>query len=132
MDPLPPDARLFLAPERPVSREKAKGTAAETAVASYLRHAGFPHAERRAGRGTRDAGDIAGIPDVVIEVKNCQRTELAAWLDETCRETVSAHAALGAVWHKRRGKASPAHWFVTLTGAEFAGLLQAALNGGWK
>ncbi|MBT2213484.1 hypothetical protein [Actinomadura sp. NEAU-AAG7] len=111
-----------------MSRERAKGTAAETAVVHYLRGAGFPHVERRAGAGRLDAGDIAGIVGVVIEVKAHARTELAAWLDETRRETANGHADYGAVWHKRRGKGSPADWFVTLDGATFTRLLKAALN----
>lgn len=111
-----------------MSRERAKGTAAETAVVNYLRTDGFPHAERRAGAGRLDRGDITGIIGVVIEVKAHARMELAAWVDETRRETANARADYGAVWHKRRGKGNPADWFVTLDGATFARLLRNALD----
>lgn len=107
-----------------VNRSKAKGTSAETAVVRFLQAVGFIHTERRTLGGTYDRGDIAGIPGVVIEVKNCAKTELAAWVAEAERERDNDRAALGVVWHKRRGKTDPAHWFVTMSGAQFAALLR--------
>ena len=107
-----------------MSASKRKGTAAETAIVNYLRAMGFVHVERRALNGTADRGDIAGIPGVVIEAKNCARQELAAWVQEAETERDNDHASLGAVWHKRRGKGHPADWFVTMTGAQFVTLLR--------
>jgi len=107
-----------------VNRSKAKGTAAETAIARYLQTNGFPYAERRTLNGTHDRGDIAGIPSVVIEVKNCAKTELGSWIAEAERERDNDNATLGVVWHKRRGKTDPADWFVTMSGAQFAALLR--------
>ena len=107
-----------------MSRSKAKGTAAETAVVRYLRSVGFVQAERRALNGIADRGDIAGIPGVVIEVKNHARQELPAWVAEAETERDNDNADLGVVWHKRRGKGSPADWFVTMSGAQFAALLR--------
>jgi hypothetical protein len=109
-----------------VSRSKAKGTAWETAICRLLAAEGFPHAERRALKGTADRGDIAGIAGWVVEAKNCARTELAAWLDEASAEQANDGAAYAAVWHHRRGKASPADGFVTMTGATFIRLLRQA------
>lgn len=105
---------------------KRKGTAAETAVVSYLRDHGFPWAERRALAGELDRGDIAGIPSAVIEVKNGARERLAAWVDEAELERVNDHATVAAVWHKRRGTTNPGRWFVTITGAQFTALLRDA------
>jgi hypothetical protein len=107
-----------------VSRSKAKGTAAETAVVRFLQAAGFAQAERRTLNGTQDRGDIAGIPGVVIEVKNCARQELPAWVAEAELARDNDRATLGVVWHKRRGKSSPGDWFVTMSGAQFAALLR--------
>jgi hypothetical protein len=107
-----------------MSAAKQKGTAAETAVVQYLRAAGFIQAERRTLNGTKDRGDIAGIPGVVIEVKNCARQELPAWVAEAEIERDNDHASLGVVWHKRRGKGNPGDWFVTMSGAQFAALLR--------
>lgn len=111
-----------------MSAAKRKGTAAETAIVTYLRSIGFIHAERRALNGTQDRGDIAGIPAVVIEAKNCARQELAAWVGEAETERDNDGASLGVVWHKRRGKADPRDWFVTMSGEQFAHLLREYLE----
>lgn len=108
-----------------MSAEKKKGTRAETAVVDYLRKMGFTHAERRTTRGPKDAGDIAGLPGVVIEVKDCQRMELAAWIDEADQEAANDHARIGVVWHKRRGVSTANGWYVTMQGFDFVALLQA-------
>jgi hypothetical protein len=108
-----------------VSRSKAKGTAAETAVVRFLREAGFLQAERRTLSGVQDRGDIAGVPGVVIEVKNCTRDQLPAWVAEAECERDNDHATLGVVWHKRRGTTDPGSWFVTMSGEQFAALLRA-------
>lgn len=106
-----------------MSASKRKGTSAETAVVAYLRAQGFIQAERRALGGSQDRGDIAGIPGVVIEVKNCARAELAAWTDEAVAEGANDGADVSVVWHKRRGRGNPGAWFVTMTGEQFAALL---------
>lgn len=111
-----------------MSASKKKGTSAETAVVTYLRSQGFIQAERRALHGNADRGDIAGIPGVVVEVKNCARTELAAWIDEAELEGDNDSAQVALVWHKRRGKGNPADWFVTMTGAQLAFLLREAMG----
>lgn len=111
-----------------MSASKRKGTAAETAIVNYLRAMGFTQVERRALNGTADRGDIAGIPGVVIEAKNCARQELAAWVAEAETERDNDRASLGAVWHKRRGKGHPADWFVTMSGAQFTHLLREFLE----
>lgn len=113
-----------------MSRSKTKGTAWETAICRFLTTEGFPHVERRALHGGNDRGDIAGIPGLVIEAKNTQRDQLAAWVDEAAIEQANDGAEFSAVWHHRRGKASPADGFVTLTGATFVRLLRAAGYGG--
>lgn len=111
-----------------MSAAKKKGTSAETAVVGYLRAQGFVQTERRALNGNNDRGDIAGIPGTVIEVKNCTRTELAAWIDEAELEGDNDGAQVAVVWHKRRGKGQPADWFVTMTGAQFTFLLREAMG----
>lgn len=107
-----------------MSASKRKGTAAESAVVQYLQAMGFAQAERRSLNGAKDRGDIAGLPGVVIEVKNCARQELASWLQEAEVERDNDNASLGAVWHKRRGKGHAADWFVTMSGEQFVHLLR--------
>lgn len=106
-----------------MNRSKIKGTAAETDVVRFLATVGFPHAERRALKGAQDRGDIAGIPGVAIEVKNCAQTQLAAWLDEAAVERANDKADYGFVWFKRRGKSSPGSWFVLMDGNQLVRIL---------
>lgn len=88
----------------PVStKSKRTGTAAETAVVRYLQQ-WWPAAERRALSGSKDKGDVAGIPGVVIEVKAAQRQELTAWRRETLAEMENADADLCMLVVKRSRK----------------------------
>lgn len=109
-----------------MSRAKQKGTAWETAIVRYLAENGATHTERRALKGNKDCGDIAGIPGVVIEAKAATGMRLAEWLDETEAERVNDGAAVGACWIKRRGKTSPGAGYVLMSGAQLVALLQAA------
>jgi hypothetical protein len=106
--------------------QKAKGSGAERAVVEFLRANGFPHAERRLAGSSKDRGDIAGVPAVVIEVKNCERTNLAAWLAEAALEQANDRADYGVVWHKRRGRSDAGQWYATLPAAQLVQLLRAA------
>jgi len=108
-----------------------KGPLAEAQIVAYLRGNGFPDAERRVMGGSNDRGDVAGVPGIVIEVKNHAAMALAEWVDEATREanvdgTKPGRLELPVVWHKRRGRGSPADWYVTMTGADFMILLQKA------
>jgi hypothetical protein len=85
------------------TKSKATGTAAETAVVRYLQ-SWWPAAERRALSGSKDKGDIAGIPGTVIEVKAAARLELAAWRRETWAEMEHAGASTCVLVVKRSYK----------------------------
>ncbi len=113
-----------------MNRSKARGTAWETAIVTYLRLHGWAHAERRALAGNVDRGDIAGLPAVVIEAKNAKTINLAGWLDEANTERDNDNADLGVVWFKRRGRVSPEHGYVVMDGETFLKLLTAAGYGG--
>ena len=109
-----------------MNRSKARGTSWETAIVGYLTARGWPYVERRTLSGSKDRGDIAGIPGVVIEAKACKALELSGWLTEATNEAVNDGADFGAVWIKRRGKSSPGDAYVLLDGEAFADLLDAA------
>jgi hypothetical protein len=108
------------------NRSKTKGSGAERAVVEHLRAHGFPHAERRIAGSTKDRGDIAGVPGVVIEVKNCERTALGAGVDEAELEQANDGAAYGVVWHKRRGRSEAGGWYATLPASQLVRLLRQA------
>lgn len=113
-----------------MSRQKQKGTRWESAIVTYLRERGWPHAERRALNGAKDQGDVAGIVGIVIEAKDQARHSFAEWLDEANQERDNAHADLAVVWAHRRGKASPRDGYVVMDGETFTWLLKSAGYGG--
>lgn len=87
-----------------MSASKRKGTAFETEVCRYLHDEHGLPVERRALKGTRDCGDVAGLPGFVLELKCCRAMELAVWADEAMKEAANDGAPYYAVVHKRRGK----------------------------
>lgn len=109
-----------------MSASMRKGTAWETAVVQFLKENGVPYAERRAKNGSKDRGDIAGIPGVVIECKNERAITLAAYADEATTEAINDDAPVAVAWIKRRGKASPGSAYVLLDGDTLVHLLAAA------
>jgi hypothetical protein len=109
-----------------VNASKAKGTAAETAVVRFLQANGYPHAERRALAGAQDRGDVAGIPGVTIEVKAAKRFELAAWIEETLKESgreASPTQVVPLLVVKRPGKGDPGDWYWISDGQGMLSLL---------
>jgi len=109
-----------------MSKSKAKGTLAETAVTSYLNDQGIL-CVRNPAQGAKDKGDInlLSIP-VAIEVKNHQSMHLPAWIDEAIAEKSNASAEVGVVVHKRLRKGDPAAWFATMTVADLVTLIKKA------
>lgn len=109
-----------------VNRPKIRGTAWETQVVHALKRAGWFHAERRALHGNVDKGDVAGIPGVVVEAKDCKSLTLGPWLKEAHAERDNANADIGVVWAKRRGHLTAEEGFVLMDGDTFMRLLRAA------
>jgi hypothetical protein len=107
---------------------KRKGTQFETDVVRYLVDHGFPFAERRALRGTMDAGDVAGVVGWVLELKNCRALDLGPWMSEAHQEAANDGASRFAVIHKRR-QHSTAEAFVTIPLRLFAELLSDDVTG---
>lgn len=86
-----------------MSKAKAKGTAAETALVKYLRNHGFPGAERRALTGEFDQGDVTGTPCLAWEVKNHRSYKFPEWIKEAKIEAKNAKADLGILVVKPNG-----------------------------
>ena len=105
------------------SAMKRKGTAFESAVVAYLREHGFPYAERRALRGSRDVGDVVGVVGWVLEIKNHRALDLGPWMNEAHAEAANDGVSRFAVIHKRRQHGT-AEAFVTLPLRLFAELLR--------
>jgi hypothetical protein len=111
-----------------VNKPKQRGTAAESAVVSFLRTAGFPYAERLALQGGKDRGDITGIPGVVIEVKAVQEYAFNQWLTEARVERDNAGADFGLVVAKPRlvGTAKTGQWYALMYSFDYLALVSQA------
>lgn len=112
-----------------VSRRNAgnrrRGNTAEQAVARYLR-LWWPNACRAVRTGSSaapDPGDIAGIPGVIVSVKDCAREQWTQWWFELEEMLAGDTAALAVIVFKRRGWADPAKWWVHLYLDDLAPLL---------
>jgi hypothetical protein len=105
------------------NKSKAKGTAAESAVVSYLQERELL-AVRMPLHGNADRGDIQVFPlPITIEVKNHRAMDLGTWVNEMLAEKTNGKTKLGVVWHKRVGKGNPKDWYCTMTGEDFTTIL---------
>jgi hypothetical protein len=109
-----------------MSKQKAKGTAAETAVVNWLQSQGRKSVERRTLNGVKDRGDIAGIVGTVLEVKNHQRMALSEWIDELEIEMHNDKADTGVVIHKRKGTTDVGRWYASMPVSVWYKLLDEA------
>jgi hypothetical protein len=111
-----------------MSKSKQKGTAAETAVVNWLLSKGRKHVERRSLNGVNDRGDVAGVPGVVLEIKNCAKMELSAWLKELEVEMKNDSAWTGTVLHKRKGKSNVDEWYCTMPASVWLKLIKEIMK----
>jgi hypothetical protein len=102
---------------------KQKGTSAETAVVKYLKLNGFPKTERRSLSGALDKGDISGIQDVCLEIKDHKAMNLSGWVKELEVEMKNSQALTGAVIHKKRGTLNVGEWYATMPTEVYINLL---------
>jgi hypothetical protein len=96
------------------SPQKRKGSAAELAVAKWLRKLGWIHAERSRAGFQDDRGDIDGMPGVCIEVKAEKKIDIPGYLRELEVEIENAKAWTGAVIIKRRGSTNVDDWYAVM------------------
>lgn len=108
------------------TRQKAKGSAYERAVVTYLRDNGWTGAERTRAGWQEDRGDIDGVPGVTFECKNQQRQTLSEWVDELVVEMQHGNNEVGAVVHKRRGCVNVGDHYATMPVSVFIRLLKEA------
>ena len=111
-----------------MSKQRQKGTLAETALIGYLRDNGFGGAERRALHGAHDQGDVTGTPGICWEVKNHKRYAIPEWLDETADEAHNADADHGILIVKPNGVGTTrvGDWWAILTVDQVVQLLRQA------
>lgn len=102
-----------------------KGWIGEAPVVAWLEKKGFYRAYRMRSQGVHDKGDVGGIDDVAIEIKNQGTYTLATWMKETLREKTNAGAKLGALVIKPKGvgPANVENWWVMMTLEDFTQLM---------
>ena len=92
------------------NKNKAKGTAFETAIKEYLINKGFVNARRAALSGSDDTGDIHGIEQrttlrpACVQCKNQKKWDLSGWLDATVEQAKRLKNALPILVVKRPNK----------------------------
>ena len=105
---------------------KRKGDRAELEAAAELTiHTGFD-VRRKLGAGrTDDTGDLEGIPDTTIEVKNYKNISEAInrGLEDLEREQVNAGTPFAACMIRRPG----GRWFVAMTVEQYATYVRETL-----
>jgi len=111
-----------------VNKNKKKGSRAELAVAKWLNVNGHPDAERSRAGWTDDRGDIDGIDQVCVEIKDEKRIDLAGYMKELEVEVKNRKAKYGVCIVKKRGTADPGEWYAVLTAKAWLALLADALE----
>ncbi len=102
---------------------KNKGDRAELEAARMLSDLLGVPVRRKLGAGrTDDEGDLEGVPDWCIEVKNYADVSraVAVGLADSEREQANAGTPFGAALIRRRG----GRWFVALTVDQFAAVIK--------
>ena len=105
-----------------------KGTRAELAVAKFLNHNGHPKAERARSGWTDDRGDIDGIDDLTVEVKDQRRHDIGCWLKELEVEQKNRGTNHGVCAVKKLGAVEVDTWYAIMTMSEFVKLWNAYKN----
>lgn len=100
-----------------MSQNSRKGYDGERPIELFMLERGLNVARPRAGQ-PHDVGDLSGLP-YVISAKNQKSLKLAEWVSDAEGMAVNAGLRSAVVWHKKRGKASPLDWYVTMSGRLF-------------
>lgn len=111
------------------TRQSAKnaGTRMERQIADYFAQHIDDRIDRRTKTGNKDRGDISGMRHmggrIVVEIKNCARTELGAWMSEAETERGNDDAQVAIVISKRHGRGQPGDQWVHMTVRDLVALL---------
>jgi hypothetical protein len=103
---------------------RRKGTAAETDVVGWFHRAGERQVERNALHGSRDIGDLSGLPGLVVSVKFVGRgkpMDLSGWLNDLDAMRTNQHRRHahipgierpeGLLIVRRTGYPDPGDWY---------------------
>lgn len=93
---------------------KEKGMRAERAVAEWLKANGHPNAERSRWGWTDDRGDIDGVDDLCVEIKDQKKIDLSEFLKELERETANRKTNFGVLIVKKRLTMDVDEWYAVM------------------
>jgi hypothetical protein len=99
-----------------------KGARAERAVVSWLRANGVPDARRYSGADGHAPGDIDAFPAVVLEVKDCVKHDIPAWMRQAQQEAGPLRIPVVVV--KPRGVTNVGQWWAILPFHELVELVR--------
>jgi hypothetical protein len=107
---------------------KQAGARTERAVADYLaRVLNDDRVDRRVKTGAKDRGDVGGVrvhgQRLVIEAKDCAKTDIPGWIREAHQEAGNDDALCGVVVSKRRGTTDPGSFYVHMELRDLVALL---------
>lgn len=105
---------------------KRKGAETEEKFVQFLKGIGVPGAERRHLAGMNDKGDIAGWPNVCVEVKSGAQLNVGEWLRQLDIEIINSEAKIGFVAVRPKGKPDPKDWWMIMRSEELMELLREA------
>jgi len=104
---------------------RRKGTRAELAVAKFFHDHGHPKAERARCGWSDDRGDIDGVEDLTVEVKDQRRHDIGCWLKELEIEQKNRGTNHGVCAVKKQGAVEVDTWYAIMTMTEFLKLWNA-------
>lgn len=107
---------------------KAKGRDAENAVVEWLIANGFPNAERRRLAGANDRGDVAGMPELTIEVKAEKRLNFSSYMSEVKAERENTGDAYGVAIVKKRGTLDVDDWYAVMPASWFLAMYKDVMR----
>ncbi len=116
------------------SSARAAGSRTERLVADYFAAAlNDDRIDRRPKYGSKDRGDVGGLrvhgQRLVVEVKDCARTDLPGWTSEAHVEACNDDALAGVVVAKRRGTTEPGKFWVFMTVDDLLALMTGERHG---
>ena len=105
------------------SRDKgARGE--RDAITLIADHLGIDPSRLRTPGEPADRGDLGGLPDTTLEVKNCQALDVLAWI----RQCEAAQARNGHTFGATLVRRPGGHWFVALSPEQFFALWREATS----
>lgn len=84
-----------------------------------MKENGHPNAERSRCGWSDDRGDIDGVEDLTIEIKNQKKISLGDWISEMEQERINRKTKYGVVIAKKKLSTSVDDWYAVMPASLF-------------